>query len=52
MQYGYFDDENREYVITIQSGCCQLLVNGKPVEGNYIPYELMTETTYIELIMS
>lgn len=35
-----------------QSGCCQLLVNGKPVEGNYIPYELMTETTYIELIMS
>lgn len=34
-----------------ESGCTQLLVNGKPVEGDYIPAELLTEQTEIELTM-
>ena len=36
----------------VESGCRQLLVNGKEVEGNYIPAELLTEHTEIELIMA
>lgn len=35
-----------------ESGCVKLLVNGKELEGNYIPAKLMTEQTEVELIMS
>lgn len=36
----------------VESGCRQLLVNGKEVEGNYIAAKLLTEHTEIELIMA
>lgn len=36
----------------VQSGCVRLLVNGKQMESNYIPAELLTERTEIEMIMS
>lgn len=36
----------------VECGCKQMLVNGKAVEGNYIPEELLTEQTEIEYIMS
>ena len=35
-----------------ESGCVKLVVNGKEVEGNYVPESLMTEQTEIELFMS
>jgi cellobiose phosphorylase len=35
-----------------ESGCKKLLVNGKEMEGNYIPAEVMTKQTEVELIMS
>ncbi len=35
-----------------QSGCIRLLVNGKELEGNYVPEQRMTEHTEIELRMS
>ena len=35
-----------------QSGCRQLLVNGKEMEGNYIPASLLTKETEIILRMS
>ena len=36
----------------VESGCKKLMVNGKEMEGNYIPAEVMTKETEIELIMS
>ena len=36
----------------VESGCKKLIVNGAEVEGNYIPAEMMTKQTEIELIMS
>ncbi len=36
----------------VQSGCVRLLVNGKELEGNYVPEQRMTEHTEIELRMS
>lgn len=36
----------------VEAGCKKLIVNGKELEGNYIPAELMTEQTEVELIMS
>lgn len=35
-----------------ESGCVKLIVNGKEMEGNYIPAKLMTEQTEVELTMS
>ncbi len=35
----------------VESGCKSLLVNGQAVEGNYIPKELLSEQTEIELTM-
>ncbi len=35
-----------------ESGCVKLIVNGKEMEGDYIPAKLMTEQTEVELIMS
>ncbi|MDO4307420.1 MAG: N,N'-diacetylchitobiose phosphorylase [Eubacteriales bacterium] len=35
-----------------ESGCRKLLVNGKEMEGDYIPAELLTEQTEIQLQMS
>lgn len=34
-----------------ESGCTRLTVNGNVVEGNYIPVDIMTKETEIELIM-
>ncbi len=34
-----------------ESGCRKLIVNGKEIEGNYIPAELLKEHSEIELIM-
>ena len=34
-----------------ESGCSKLLVNGQEIKGNYIPEEMMSENTYIELTM-
>jgi cellobiose phosphorylase len=39
------NDEHRE------SGCRRLLVNGKEVPGNYIPEELLTKATEVEMWM-
>jgi len=36
----------------VESGCKKLIVNGKEMESNYIPVEMMTKETEIELIMS
>lgn len=36
----------------VESGCKKMLVNGKEIEGNYIPEEMMEEQTEIVLIMS
>ena len=35
----------------LESGCSKLLVNGREIKGNYIPEEMMSENTYIELTM-
>ena len=35
----------------IEAGCTQLIVNGQKVDGDYIPEELLTEQTQIELTM-
>jgi len=35
-----------------ESGCKKLVVNGREMEGNYVPAELLKEQTEIELIMS
>ena len=35
----------------LESGCSKLLVNGQEIKGNYIPEEMMSENTYIELTM-
>lgn len=35
-----------------ESGCVKLVVNGKEIEGNYVPEEMMTEQTEIEMFMS
>ena len=35
----------------VESGCKSLLVNGQAVEGDYIPKELLSEQTEIELTM-
>ena len=35
-----------------ESGCKKLIVDGKEMEGNYIPAELLKEQSEIELIMS
>ncbi len=34
-----------------ESGCEKLTVNGQAVEGNYVPYDMMTENTEIVLTM-
>ena len=34
-----------------QSGCKSMTVNGAKIEGNYIPVELLTDTTDIEILM-
>lgn len=34
-----------------EAGCTQLIVNGQKVDGDYIPEELLTEQTQIELTM-
>lgn len=36
----------------VETGCKKLLVNGAEMEGDYIPAELLTEHTEIELLMS
>lgn len=36
----------------VESGCKKLIVNGKEMEGNYIPADVMTEKTEVELYMS
>ena len=36
----------------VESGCKQLIVNGKEMESNYIPEQLLAEENMIELIMS
>lgn len=36
----------------VEAGCKKLLVNGKEMEGNYIPVEAMTKDTVVELYMS
>ncbi len=36
----------------VESGCKMLKVNGQVLEGNYIPAELITKQTEVELIMS
>ncbi|MCH5256834.1 MAG: N,N'-diacetylchitobiose phosphorylase [Lachnospiraceae bacterium] len=36
----------------VESGCKKLVVNGKEVEGDYIPAMLLTKQTEIELLMS
>lgn len=35
----------------VEAGCKKLVVNGKELENNYIPCDLMTEQTEIELFM-
>lgn len=35
----------------LESSCSKLLVNGQEIKGNYIPEEMMSENTYIELTM-
>ena len=35
----------------LESGCSKLLVNGQEIKGNYIPEEMMSENTSIELTM-
>ena len=35
-----------------ESGCVKLSVNGNVVEGDYVPYDIMTDNTDIELVMS
>lgn len=35
----------------LESGCSRLLVNGQEIKENYIPEEMMSENTYIELTM-
>ena len=35
----------------VESGCTKLTVNGQQVDGDYIPEELLTEQTEVELIM-
>ena len=35
-----------------ESGCKKLIVNGKEIEGDYIPAEMLEKQTEIELIMS
>lgn len=36
----------------VENGCKRMLVNGKEIDGNYIPEEMMEEQTEIVLIMS
>ncbi len=36
----------------VESGCRKLVVNGREMEGDYVPAELLEEQTEIELIMS
>lgn len=36
----------------MESGCKQLIVNGKKMESNYIPEQLLAEENMVELIMS
>ena len=36
----------------VESGCKKMLVNGKEIEGNYIPEELLENQTEIEYMMS
>lgn len=36
----------------VQAGCKKLIVDGKEMEGNYIPEEMLREQTEIELMMS
>lgn len=36
----------------VEHGCKQLFVNGKAVQGDYIPAALLTERTEVELVMS
>ncbi|MDE7231463.1 MAG: N,N'-diacetylchitobiose phosphorylase, partial [Lachnospiraceae bacterium] len=36
----------------VQTGCKKLIVDGKELEGNYIPAEILKENSEIELIMS
>ena len=36
----------------VESGCKKLTVDGKELDGNYIPAELLKEQSEIELIMS
>lgn len=36
----------------VESGCKKLVVNGREMEGDYVPAELLKEQTEIELIMS
>ncbi len=35
-----------------ETGCKKMLVNGKEIEGNYVPVELMENHTEIQIIMS
>ena len=44
----HIDVKNPDHV---ESGCKSLLVNGQAVEGDYIPKELLSEQTEIELTM-
>ena len=34
-----------------ESGCAKMTVNGNQVSGNYVPEELLTDVTEIELTM-
>ena len=36
----------------VESGCAKLIVNGNEIQGNYIPENIMTDNTEIELYMS
>ena len=36
----------------VESGCKKMLVNGKEIEGNYVPVELLESHTEIQIIMS
>lgn len=35
----------------VESGCKRLIINGQEMEGNYVPAELLTVETEIELVM-
>ena len=36
----------------VESGCKKMIVNGKELEGDYIPQQILTERTEIELFLS